>query len=361
MINKNLSLWGRLGIAVLASFWILNCAQNDNEAATISPDIVLAYTHLDDYSNYQLDWVEKTGSSFVAKTAQLTLSASGLRSPTVVGDYLLLVDSSLTGRLLAYRRSDMSLQGQIVVGSYPQDMVVVNNIAYIANGATGTNLLKRVDVSALPNMSTLSDVTVGPQPSVVRYYNSRIYVGNQDWNSKTQATVSVVNPTTNTVDTSFDTGPNNMDIAYDGSRIWTVNVDWYNGSFVCQENASLTYAPTASYSPVDTITPSGAYATNSGCAKTGLAFNSTGGFVALRHSSGKFHLFSISGTTLNTTPVDATNSYRFVGNGANYLYKIHNGDGLTNTLTVLIEDLSGTQVGTVNLTKYNDMYFHVLK
>ncbi|MFZ5630630.1 MAG: YncE family protein [Spirochaetota bacterium] len=354
----------RLGFAVLAAgFWAVGCANNNSEstaATSATTEIVLAYTHSADYSSYKLDWVEKTGASFSAKTNQLTLSSSGLRSPTIVGNYLLIVDSSSTGRLLAYNRSDMTIAGQTNVGSYPQDMVVVNNTAYIANGATGTNLLKRVDLSNLPAMSALSDITVGNQPSVVRYYNNRIYVGNQDWNSKTQATVSVVNPVTNTVETTFNTGPNNMDIAFDGTRIWTYNADWYNNSFVCQQNASLTYAPVSGYSPSNMNPPSG-YDVSSNCAKSGLAFNSNGGFVALRHTSGQYHLFSISGTTINTTPVDSTNRYVFVGNGASHLYKIHNGDGSTSTLTTRIEDLSGNVLATVNLTKDTDMYFHVLK
>lgn len=353
-----------MGFALLTtSLLVAGCANNNSEpSAATSPttEIVLAYTHSADYSSYKLDWIEKAGSSFSAKTNQLTLSASGLRSPTILGNYLLLVDSSNTGRLLAYNKSDLTLAGQINVGSYPQDMVVVNNTAYIANGATGTNLLKRVDVSNLPSMTVLSDITVGNQPSVVRYYNNRIYVGNQDWNARAQATVSVVNPATNTVETTFNTGPNNMDIAFDGTRIWTYNADWYDGSFVCQQSATLTYAPVAGYTP-STVTPPTGYTSSSNCAKSGLAFNSTGGFVALRHTSGHFHLFSISGTTINATPVDNTNRYVFVGNGTSYLYKIHNGDGSTSTLTTRIEDLSGNVLATVNLTKDTDMYFFVLK
>ncbi len=354
-------LSGVLAVALSAS----NCAQQEqSNAAACTPkaqsDIVLAYTHSANYPTYKLDWIEYNGCSYATKADQLAITASGLRSPTVVGDYLLLVDSSSTGRLLAYSRSGLTLAGQINVGSYPQDMVVVNGTAYIADGAMGTNLLKRVDVSALPSMSSLSDITVGNQPSVVRYLNSRIYVGNQDWQNKSQATVSVINPTTNMVETTFNTGPNNMDIAFDGTRVWTYNADWYNNSFVCQQNATLTYAPVSNHTPA-TVTPPSGYDTSSNCAKSGLAFNNSGGFVALRHSSGEFHLFSISGTTLNTTPVDNTNRYIFVGNGSEYLYKIHNGDGSTSTLTVTIENLSGTNLATVNLTKDTDMYFFALR
>lgn len=354
--------WRWLGscLSMLAlAFAAIGCA-NDDSTLSSQTEIVLAYAHSSDYATYKLDWVERTGSTYTVKTNQTSLSSLGLRSPTVHGAYLLVVDSSSTGRLLAYRRSDMALDGQIDVGSYPQDMVIVNSVAYIADGATGTNLLKRVDVSALPAMTALSDITVGAQPSVVRYYNNRIYVGNQDWNDKTQASVSVVNPTTGTVESTFNTGPNNMDIAFDGTRIWTYNADWYNASFTCQNSASLTYAAVANYVPSN-ITPPAGYATSSDCAKSGLAFNSLGGFVALRHTSGYFHLFSISGTTLNTTPVDTANRYHFVGNGSEHLYKIHNGDGSTTTLTTMIENLAGSTVATVNLTRDTDMYFHILK
>lgn len=147
-----------------------------------------------------------------------------------------------------------------------------------------------------------------------------------------------------------------MDIAYDGTRIWTQNVDWYNGSFVCQNASTLTYAATTNYTP-STVTPTAPYNANSNCAKGGIAFNSSGGFVSLRHSSGNFHLFSISGTTLNTTAVDSTNQYKFVGSGGTYLYKIHNGNGSTNNLTTTVENLAGTVLTTQTLTKDSDMYF----
>ncbi|GAB4434025.1 MAG: hypothetical protein OHK0011_17130 [Turneriella sp.] len=350
----------KLCLALLIAAFAVGCANSDTDNTTAAtPEIVLAYAHSTNYSSYTLDWIEKNGGSFSVQSSKLTLSASGLRSPTPVGNYLLVVDSSSTGRLIAYDKSSMAIAGQINVGSSPQDMVVVNSVAYIANGATGTNLLKRVDVSSLPAMTALSDITVGNQPSVVRYYNGRIYVGNQDWSNKIQATVSVINPATNSVEATFNTGPNNMDIAYDGTRIWTYNADWYNPT--CQNNASLTYVSAATHTSPTNITPPTGYNTSSNCSKSGLAFNSTGGFVALRHSSGAFHLFSINGTTLNNTPIDSTNRYVFVGNGSEYLYKIHNGDGSTNVLTVRIENLSGTALATLQLTKDNDMYFHVVK
>jgi hypothetical protein len=351
-----------LPYAALAALLLAGCAKSDDTAPssqcqTPSGEIVLAYAHSTDYSTYKLDWIEKDGSNFTVRTNQITLSPSaGLRSPTAVGDYILIVDSSGSGRLLAYRRCDLTLAGQINVGEYPQDMVIHNNIAYIANGAEGTNLLKRVGISALPTLAALSDITVGGQPSVVRKWNGLIYVGNQDWHSKTQATVSVIDPTTNAVTNTFNTGPNNMDIAYDGTRIWTHNADWYNNSYVCQNAASLTYAPVSTYTPTNIIPPA-PYATNSGCAKGSLAFNNTTGYAILRHSSGGFHLFTISGTTLNNPPIDSTNRYVFIGNTTQYLAKVHNGDGSTNNLTVVIENLNGAVLTTQTLTKDTDMYF----
>ena len=360
------SLWERFFLRRIAAvvlalplLWLLACAKNDD--TTQAASIVFAYAHSADYSTYKLDLIENRGSTFSAKLNQITVNSSGgLRSPTVYGNYLLLVDSSLTGRLLAYDKNSLALAGQINVGSFPQDMVVLNGTAYIANGATGTNLLKRVNVASLPAMTALSDITVGNQPSAVRYYNGKIYVANQDWLNKTQATVSVVNPTTNTVEATFNTGPNNMDIAFDGTRVWTYNADWYDGNYVCQNAASLTYAPVSTHTPAN-ITPPAPYDTNSNCAKSGLAFNNNGGFTLLRHSSGHFHLFSITGTTLNTTPVDSSNRYTFVGNGTSYLYKVHNGDGSSSNLTVLIEDLAGTQLASTTLTKDTDMYFFVMQ
>lgn len=361
MTIHHLMARAKLCLALAIAAFAVGCANSETSTTAVTPEIVLAYAHSTDYSSYTLDWIEKNGESFSVQSSKLTLSASGLRSPTPVGNYLLVVDSSNPGRLMAYDRATMTVAGQINVGSYPQDMVVVNSVAYIANGAFGTNVVKRIDVSNLPSMTALSDITVGNQPSVVRYYNNRIYVGNQDWNNRIQATVSVINPATNSVEATFNTGPNNYDIAYDGTRIWTYNADWYDGSFTCQNNASLTYVSAATHTSPANITPPTGYNTSSNCSKSGFAFNSTGGFVALRHSSGAFHLFSINGATLNNTPVDSTNRYVFVGNGSQYLYKIHNGDGSTNVLTVRVENLSGTALATLQLTKDTDMYFHVVK
>jgi len=333
------------------------CANSTTTTSTPTTEYILAYTHSADYSTYKVDWLEKYGSTYTLKTNQISVNpSSGLRSPTFIGDYILLVDSSTTGRLLVYSKTNNTLLKQINVGTNPQDMVVVSSIAYIANGATGTNLLKRVDLSKLPEMTLLSDITVGNQPSVVRVWNNRIYVGNQDWNLKTQATVSVINPGSTTVASTFNTGANVMDIAYDGTRIWTQNADWYNGSFVCQQASTLTYATGTTFTP-STVTPPAPYTTNSGCSKGGIAFNSSSGFAAMRHSSGSFHLFAINGTTLNSTPIDTTNRYRFVGASSTYLFKIHNGDGSTNNLTTTIEDMSGSVLTTQTLTKDLDMYF----
>lgn len=323
---------------------------------TASTDVVLSYTHSADWSTYKLDWIEKNGMTYTVKTNQISVTSSGLKSPTFSDDYILVVDSSSTGRLLVYKRSDLTLAGQINVGSYPGDMVVSGNIAYIANGATNTTLLKRVYIGALPSLYLLSDITVGAQPSIVRKWNGKIYVANQDFTARTQATVSVIDPTTNTVTNTFNVGPNPMDIAYDGTRIWTQNVSWYNPG--CQNASTMTYAPTSTYTPA-TVTPSAPYNANSNCAKGGIAFNNNGGFVALRSSTTYFHLFSITGTTLNGTAVDSTNRYTSVGAGANYLYKIHNGDGSTSDLTTTIEDMSGTVLTTQTLTKDSDMYFFV--
>jgi hypothetical protein len=358
---KILEFGSRAG-AILTALMLFACASNTTDTTTSSTpttEIILSYTHTADYATYKLDWLEKTGTTYTVKTNQISLSSSGLKSPTFTTNYILLVDSSTIGRLLAYKRSDLTLAGQLNVGSFPQDMVVVNNIAYIANGATSTTLLKRVDVSNLPTLTALSDITVGAQPSVVRYWGDKIYVGNQDYTLKAQATISVINPTTNTVTNTINTGPNNMEIAYDGTRIWTQNVDWYNPG--CASGAStLTYAPVATYTPATVTTPA-PYATNSNCSKGGIGFNSSGGFTALRHSSGNFHLFSISGTTLNTTAVDSTNQYKFVGSGGTYLYKIHNGNGSTNNLTTIVEDMSGSVLTTQTLTKDTEMYFFANK
>lgn len=346
-----------LRIAALGSMLMLfACASNSSDTTQTTPvtEIILSYVHSSDYATYKLDWLEKTGSSYAVKTNQISVSSGGLKSPTFTSSYILLVDSSSTGRLLVYKRSDLSLAGQINVGSFPGDMAVSGNIAYIANGATGTNLLKRVDISNLPSLATLPDITVGAQPSIVRKWGNRIYVGNQDWNGKTQASVSVIDPSSNTVISTVNTGPNNMDIAYDGTRIWTQNVDWYNPG--CQNASTLTYAAVSNYTPA-TVTPPAPYSTNSNCSKGGIAFNSSGGFAALRHNSGNFHLFSITGTTLNATPVDSTNQYKFVGSGGTYLYKIHNGNGSTTNLTTVVEDFAGAVLTTQTLTKDSDMYF----
>jgi YVTN family beta-propeller protein len=273
-----------------------------------------------------------------------------LRSPTAVGDYILIVDSSSSGRLLAYKRSDLTLAGQVNIGSYPQEMVIHNNVAYVADGDSQVRL---IDIANLPTMTALSYITVGNKPTVVRKWGGKIYVGNQDWEDELQASVSVIDPATNTVTHTFNTGPNNMDIAYDGTRIWTHNPDWYGS--LCQA-ASLTYAPVDTYIPTN-ITPPAPYDTNSNCAKGSLAFNNTTGYAILRQGSGGFHLFTISGTTLNDPPIDSTNRYVFVGNTTQYLAKVHNGDGSTNNLTVVIEDLNNNVLTTQTLTKDTDMYF----
>jgi hypothetical protein len=346
-----------LPYAALAALLLAGCAKNDDTAPSSecqlpSGAFALAYAHSTDYSTYKLDWIEKNGPDCIVRKNQITVSPSaGLRSPTAVGDYILIVDSSSTGRLLAYKRSDLTLAGQVNIGSYPQEMVIHNNVAYVAYGNSN---VKRVDIANLPTMTVLSDIPVGNKPTVVRKWGGKIYVGNQDWDAKVQATVSVIDPTTNAVTNTFNTGPNNMDIAYDGTRIWTHNASWYNPG--CQNAASLTYAPVSTYIPTN-ITPPAPYATNSGCAKGSLAFNNTTGYAILRHSSGGFHLFTISGTTLNNPPIDSTNRYVFVGNTTQYLAKVHNGDGSTNNLTMVIENLNGAVLTTQTLTKDTDMYF----
>jgi hypothetical protein len=352
-----------LPYAALAALLLAGCAKNDDTASSSASSsgcqlpsgaIVLAYAHSTDYTTYKLDWIEKDGSNCIVRTNQITLSPSGgLRSPTAVGDYILIVDSSSSGRLLAYKRSDLTLAGQVNIGSYPQDMVTHNNVAYVADGNSN---VKRIDIANLPTMTALSDINVGDKPTVVRKWGGKIYVGNQDWLTRSQASVSVIDPATNTVTDTFDTGPNNMDIAYDGTRIWTHNADWYNNMFVCQNTASLTYAPVSTYTPTN-ITPPAPYATNSNCTKGSLAFNNTTGYAILRQGSGGFHLFTISGTTLNDPPIDSTNRYVFVGNTTQYLAKVHNGDGSTNNLTVVIEDLNNNVLTTQTLTKDTDMYF----
>lgn len=361
MISKKTVQRSALALLSCAAAVISFSCANSSTTSTPTTEYILSYTHSADYSTYKIDWLEKLGSTITLKANQISVSGSGgLKSPTFFGNYLLVVDSSATGRLLAYSLSNNTLAGQINVGAFPQDMVIVNNIAYIANGSTGTNLLKRVNLAGLPSLALLSDITVGAQPSVVRNWNGKIYVGNQDWNTKSQATVSVIDPTTNTVISTFNTGPNNGDIAYDGARIWTQNVDWYNGSFVCQNSGTLTYASVTTYTPATVTLPSG-YSTSSNCSKGGIAFNSSLGYVSLRHTSGQYHLFSIVGTSLISTPVDSTNQYRFVGSGGTYLYKIHNGAGTTSSLTVTIEDMNGLALGTQTLTKDSDMYFFANK
>jgi hypothetical protein len=350
-----------LPYAALAALLLAGCAKSDDTAPSSASSsecqlpsgaILLAYAHSTDYSTYKLDWIEKDGSNFTLQTNQINVSSSGgLRSPTAVGDYILIIDSSGSGRLLAYKRSDLTLAGQVNIGSYPQEMVIHNCVAYVADG---DSKVKLINIANLPTMTVLSDIPVGNKPTVVRKWGGKIYVGNQDWDAKVQASVSVIDPTTNAVTNTFNTGPNNMDIAYDGTRIWTHNASWYNPG--CQNAASLTYAPVSTYNPTH-ITPPAPYDANSNCEKGSLAFNNTTGYAILRQGSGGFHLFTISGTTLNNPPIDSTNRYVFIGNTTQYLAKVHNGDGSTNNLTVVIENLNGAVLTTQTLTKDTDMYF----
>lgn len=364
MIFRQFFLSGLVLAMVVAAAGCVNHGGDNNSngqsTATQSTSYLLAYAHSADYATYKLDWLQKTGSTYALMTNQISVSSSGLHSPTVYNGYWLIVDSSATGRLLAYRQSDLSLAGQINVGSYLGDMVISGTTAYIANGATPTNLLKRVDLSNLPSLALLADIVVGNQPSVVRIWNGMIYVGNQDWNNKVQATISVVNPATNTVTNTFNTGHNNMEIAYDGTRIWSFNSDWYNVSYVCQNGVSLTYAAPTAYTPATVTAPAG-YTASSNCVKAGLAFNNNQGYAAFRNASGNFDLFSITGTAVNATAVDTTNQYKFVGSGGTYLYKIHNGNGSTNNLTTNVEDMNGNLLTTQTFTKDADMYFFAMQ
>lgn len=354
-------------IAILAG-----CVQNDDTTArtdattcntpALADDVVLSYTHSADYTTYKLDWIEKSGLAFTVKTNQISVASSGLKSPTFTSDYILLVDSSSTGRLLVYKRSDLTLAGQINVGASPQEMVIDGATAYIplyGGLSSDSNIVKRVDLCNLPSLTLLSDLTVGQKPSTVRKLSDgKIYIANQDSKNKTQASVSIINPTDSSVATA-NVGENPSDIAYDGTRVWSYNSKWFGGSA-----ASLSYflLGGGAVTPVTTF-PLG-YTPAFGGA---LAFNNSGGFVLLTNGttlpdfSNLFHLYAITGTTVDVTAVDATNQYRFIGAGSTYLYKIHNGDGSTNNLTTTIEDMSGTVVTTQTLAKDSDMYFFANK
>ncbi|MBV6494079.1 MAG: hypothetical protein LDLANPLL_02105 [Turneriella sp.] len=359
-MKKKSTRWRYLAWAFSLTF--VACTNDDTStlcSLTASPDVVLAYTHSADYATYKLDWIEKNNSTFTVKANQLSVASSGLKSPTFTSDYILLVDSSASGKLYVYKRSDLTLAGQITLGDYPQEMALVGCVAYIplyGGFASASDTLKRVDLSALPSLSLLSDITVGQKPSPIRKFSSdKVYVANQDSLNKSQASVSIISILTDTVTTNINVGENPSDLQSDGTRVWSYNAKWFGGTA-----ASLTYFPLSGGTPTNITTFPTVYAPAFGGR---MAFSNSLGYLLLTNGttlsdgSSLFHLFSISGTTVNSTAVDATNQYRFVGAGGTYLYKIHNGDGSTSALTTTIENMNGTVVTTQTLTKDSDMAF----
>jgi hypothetical protein len=343
--------------------YMFGCANNDDSSSIanfeFADDILLAYAHSTDYSTYKLDWIEKNGGTFAVKANQISVSSSsGLKSPIFGKKYLLIVDSSSSGRLLVYDRSTLTLAGQINLGASPQEMLINGNTAYIplyGGLSTASATLKRVDITNLPSLSLLSDLTVGQKPSAIRKFSDgKMYIANQDSLSKAQASVSIIDAN-NLAVTSVNVGENPSDLQSDGTRVWSYDSKWFGGT-----TASLSYFLLGG----GTVTKITSFASTYAPAFGGsMAFNTAGGFVLLNNGttladfSNLLHLFSISGTTVNSTAVDAANQYRFLGTGKTYLYKVHNGNGTTTNLTAIVEDKSGAVVTTQTFTKDSDMYF----
>lgn len=354
----------KLSVAIAGFFmvaYLCSCAKTDDSSSVatfeFADDILLAYTHSADYSTYKLDWIEKSGSTFTVKANQISVSSStGLKSPTFGKKYLLLVDSSTSGRLLVYDRTTLALAGQIAVGTSPQELLINGNTAYIPLYGTTTGdsaTLKRVDITNLPSLSLLSDITVGQKPSQVRKFSDgKIYVTNQDSRLKTQSSVSIVDANTLAI-TSVNVGENPSDLQSDGTRVWSYDSKWFGGTA-----ASLSYVALGGGTVTKITTFTSTYFPAFG---GGMAFNDTSGYVLLSPNPAAFptifHLFTISGTTVNGTAADSTNQYAFVGVGKTYVYKIHNGNGSTSNLTTIVESKAGAVQTTQTLIKDSDMAF----
>lgn len=316
---------------------------------------VLFYTHSADYSTYYVDWLEQGTSGWTVKTNQISISSSsGLKSVQTYGNYIVLLDSSSVGRLLVFDRTTLAQSAALTVGgAYPTEMVIHGTSAYVSiNGdfVTQGNAVKVVDLTNPLSPSVTATLTTGNKPATLRKINGKLYLANQDSITKAQATVQSVDPySANAVSVAINVGENPSDMGYDGSRIWTYNSKWFGGTA-----ASLTHI--TGTTPTNITTFATTYKPAFGGS---IAFNNSGGFVLLSPNPAAFptvfHLFAIAGTSVNGTAVDATNQYQFVGAGETYFFKVHNGNGASQTLSLSVETLTGSPVTTQTLTKDSDM------
>lgn len=344
----------KISMALMVSLIAISfqCANSDKTENSFSKRIFF-YTHSDDYSTYTLDVLEQgSDGSFSVKTGLITVNASsGLKSVMEYNNYLYIVDSSSTGKLLVYDRTTLSqVKALDISGNYPQEMVIANGKAFI--GITGNfgspdNKVKVINLDNPADPVVSTTLIVGNNPTALRLLNGKINVSNIDNVNKTQSTIQIIDPSDNSVSTAINSGENPSDLAYDSSRVWSYNSKWFGGT-----SASLTYVTGTTPTQINAF-PAGYSPAYGGS----IAFNSSQGYLLLDNGSSVFHLFSISGTTVNTTPADAVNKYKYVGTGANHLFKAHNGDGTTSNISVVIENLNGVAVGNAQLTKYNDMGF----
>lgn len=341
----------RSSVIVSAVMYCIACA-NSSTTSTPTTEYLLVYAHSADYGTYKLDWIEKLDTTYTVKKNQVSVaSSSGLKSPTFYGDYLMILDSSSVGKLLVYDKAKLTQVASLSLGgAYPNEMVIEGMIAYITiNGDFGTqgNAVKVVSLANPTAPSIVSTLTVGNKPAALRKFNGKLYLANQDSITKSQATVQSIDLSTNTVSSAMNVGENPSDLAYDGLRVWSYNSKWFGGT-----TASVTYI--TGTTPVTITGFPGTYKPAFG---GNLAFNNAGGFITLSTNATTFNLFSVTGTTVNTTPIDSTNDYKYVGTGGTYLYKIHNGTGSTTNLTVTVESVAGAVLTTQSLTKDSDMSF----
>lgn len=340
-------------------------AQNSQASSSDGP--VLFHAHSNDFSNYTLDWIEAGPANadgvpdMTLFTGRLTVSGTGgIKSAQIYNNRLIFISSagSGNGSLLVYDKTGSTKIAELVLGTFPQEMVISGSTAYVTIQGTfsaADGQIKVVDLSNVdsPTLTQTITASVPQDPGDLVLLGNNLYVQKEG-----ETGVDIFDISNNFSQTNMGTGASPLRLVYSGSKLFLVgsggggNLTTFTGA---GDATAITAFPDTDNNATNEAPVFGSY----------LAFTDSTGYITLSDNSSfpysPIELFTIDPGTgaIASTATVANVDHDFIGTGqrGNYFHRVTNGDGSATELTIEVQSMTGTVLHTFTVTKASDYSF----
>lgn len=235
---------------IIASVLFVSCSEDNDTAPSVNVDGVYVLNEgswggTGSISTINLSDGITTNKAYKAANAGVPLGE--LPQAIAVSDKYVLITvttGSGAGRLEIANKSDLKSVDYIENLSYPREVTIVDDMAYVSNG-NGANAGDENDVLVIDLISfkIVKTIKVGAGPEKMILSGEKLFVANSGGNSNSDNTISVINTSTNEVIETITVRSCPKDMAVDANGdVWVYCAgvpDYTNWPIVTRTNFGI--------------------------------------------------------------------------------------------------------------------------